>query len=115
MLNFLKGVQVAAKSIQGGGEMPEISNSEAIGVVKEYFRKPGVAAVQILQGRVKIGDNVRFRGYTTDFTQEIRSIQMNHKDIPEAGQGDFVGILVADRVRENDHMFLEGGDMEVSL
>ncbi len=95
--------------------MPEISNSEAIGVVREYFRKPGVAAVQILRGRVKVGEKVRFRGYTTDFTQEIRSIQVNHKDIPEAGEGDFVGILVTDRVRENDHMFLEGGDMEVSL
>ncbi len=95
--------------------MPEFSNSEAIGVVREYFRKPGVAAVQILRGRVKVGDNVRFRGYTTDFTQEIRSIQVNHKDIPEAGDGDFVGILVTNRVRENDHMFLEGGDMEVSL
>ena len=95
--------------------MPEFSNSEAIGVVREYFRKPGVAAVQILRGRVKVGDNVRFRGYTTDFTQEIRSIQVNHKDIPEAGDGEFVGILVTNRVRENDHMFLEGGDMEVSL
>jgi hypothetical protein len=40
---------------------------------------------------------------------------MNHKDIPEAAKGDFVGILVADRVRENDRMFLEGGDMEVPL
>ena len=95
--------------------MPELSNGVAIGVVKEYFRKPGVAAVQILRGRVKIGDSVRFHGYTTDFTQEIRSMQMSNKDIPEAGEGDFVGILVADRVRENDHMFLEGGDMEVSL
>jgi len=95
--------------------MPEISNSEAIGVVREYFRKPGVAAVQILEGRVKIGDNVRFRGYTTDFTQQIKSIQIDHRDIPEAVKGDFVGILVEDRVRENDHMFLESGDMEVSL
>ncbi len=95
--------------------MPELSDSEAVGVVKEYFRKPGVAAVQILRGRVKVGDNVRFRGYTTDFTQEIRSIQVNHKDIPEAGERDFVGILVTDRVRENDRMFLEAGDMEISL
>jgi putative protease len=95
--------------------MSEMSNSDAIGVVKEYFRKPGVAAVQILRGRVKVGDTVRFRGHTTDFAQRIESIQMDHQDILEAGEGDFVGILVADRVRENDHMFLEGGDMEVSF
>lgn len=95
--------------------MPELSDSEAVAVVREYFRKPGVAAVQILKGKVKVGDHVRFRGHTTDFNQRIESMQMNHQDIPEAGEGDFVGILVADRVRENDRMFLEGGEMEVSL
>ncbi len=95
--------------------MPEVSNNEAIGVVREFFRKPGVAAVEVLRGRMRIGDSVRFRGYTTDFTQEIKSMQMDHRDIPEAREGDFVGILVVDRVRENDHVLLEGGDMEVFL
>jgi putative protease len=95
--------------------MTEHENREAVGVVREYFRKPGVAAVEILRGRVKIGDSVRFLGYTTDFTQVIGSMQVNHADILEAGKGDFVGILVDDRVRENDHMYIESGDMEVSL
>lgn len=95
--------------------MSEITDADAIGVVKEYFRKPGVAAVLILRGRVKVGDTVRFSGHTTEFTQRIESMQMNHKDIPEAGEGDFVGILVAERARENDHMFLESGEMEVSF
>lgn len=95
--------------------MAELKDSEAIGVVREYFRKPGVAAVQVLRGRVKVGDSVRFLGHTTDFTQLIKSMQMNHTDIPEAGEGDFVGILVGDRVRENDKMFLSSGDKEVSL
>jgi putative protease len=103
------------KEPKRGCIMVELSDSEAIAVVREYFRKPGVAAVEILHGRVKIGDSVRFHGHTTDFAQRIESIQMNHKDIPEAAKGDFVGILVADRVRENDRMFLEGGDMEVPL
>jgi translation initiation factor IF-2 len=95
--------------------MPERQNREAVGVVREYFRKPGVAAVEILRGRVKIGDSVRFLGHTTDFTQVIGSMQMNHADILEAGKGDFVGILVGDRVRENDQMYIESGEIEVSL
>jgi putative protease len=84
-------------------------------VVKEYFRKPGVAAVEILRGRVKIGDSVRFRGHTTDFNQKVVSMQENHQEITEAGEGDFVGILVSDRVRENDRMFLDGGTVETVL
>ena len=95
--------------------MPDLRSSEAVGVVREYFRKPGVAAVEILRGKVKIGDRVRFHGHTTDFVQVIKSIQMNHTDILEAGKGDFVGILVGERVREKDHMFLDSGDTEVSL
>ncbi len=74
-----------------------------------------MAAVEILRERVKIGDSVRFLGYTTYFTQKIDSIQMNHVDITEAAKGDFVSILVADRVRENENIFLQNSDTEVSL
>ena len=95
--------------------MTKLKDSEAVGIVKEYFRKPGVAAVQLLRGRVKVGDSVRFLGHTTDFTQVIKSMQMNHTDIPEAGEGDFVGILVDERVRRNDRMFLSSDEMEVSI
>jgi putative protease len=92
--------------------MPELNDKEAIGVVREYFRKPGVAAVEILRGRVKIGDTVRFRGFTTDFDQKVESMQENHQEITEAGEGYLVGILVIDRVRDNDLMFLDEGTVE---
>ena len=95
--------------------MPELTDKEAVAVVREYFRKPGVAAVEVIRGRVRIGDKVRFRGHTTDFTQEIESMQIDHQEITEAGEGDFVGILVNDRVRENDSMFLEEGTVETVL
>jgi putative protease len=95
--------------------MADLKESEAVGLVREYFRKPRVAAVEILKGKVKVGDGVRFKGYTTDFTQRIESMQVNHVDIPEAVKGDYVGIKVADRVRDNDRMFLKSGDEEVSL
>ena len=95
--------------------MPELNDKEAIGVVKEYFRKPGVAAVEMLRGRVRIGDSVKFLGHTTDFQQKIKSMQINNQDIHEAGEGDFAGIMVNDRVRENDRMLLEGETVETVL
>ena len=95
--------------------MTGFNEEKAVGVVRDYFRKVGVAAVEITQGKVQVGDTVRFRGHTTDLVQKIESMQVNHQNVVEAGQGELVGIRVSDRVRERDLLFLEGGEMEESL
>jgi putative protease len=95
--------------------MTEHSKDEAVGVVRDYFRKIGVAAVEVTGGVIRIGDNLRFLGHTTDFIQRIESMQANHQDVLEAAKGDFVGIKVLDRVREGDLVFLEGGKAEELL
>ena len=76
-----------------------------IGKVFDYFSKIGVAAIN-LTGSLKIGDRIHIRGATTDFEQEVESMQVNGKDLEEAESGDEIGIKVADRVRKNDAVFL---------
>ena len=92
--------------------MDEQSKGEAVGVVKEYFRKIGVGAVKITRGRIRVGDTLKFKGHTTDFVQRVESIQENLQPITEALEGDFVGIKVSQRVREGDLVFLESGSSE---
>ncbi|MFQ5893729.1 MAG: EF-Tu/IF-2/RF-3 family GTPase [Nitrospinota bacterium] len=76
-----------------------------IGKVKDYFRKVGVVTLE-LEGIVKVGDIIRIEGHTTDLTQSVESMQIEHEDVQEAGPGDFVGIKVAERARPGDSIFV---------
>lgn len=77
---------------------------EFVGVVDGYFSKVEVAAIK-LESYVRIGDKLHFKGHTTDFTQTVESIQINRKDVGEAGPGDEVGIKVIEKVRGGDKVF----------
>jgi translation initiation factor IF-2 len=78
--------------------MPEIK----IGEVVKFFAKPSVAAVVITADTLKVGDTIHFRGHTTDFTQQVESMQIDNQTVTEAKVGDDVGIKVTDRVRPGD-------------
>ena len=77
-----------------------------IGVVSHYYGKIKVAVVKFTKPTKK-GARVRFRGATTDFAQELGSMQFNHAAIARAPKGKKVGIKVAKRVREGDKIYFE--------
>ena len=81
--------------------MPE----EEIGVIVKYFAKPGVAALEMQRGSIMAGDLLRFKGHTTDFMEEVSSMEVDNKPISEAKAGDLVGIKVKERVREKDRVY----------
>ena len=81
--------------------MPE----EKIGAVTHFFNKAMVAALE-LSGEIQIGDRVHFHGHTTDFEQQIESMQIEHKEVKEAKKGESIGLKVKDRVREGDRVYI---------
>jgi translation elongation factor EF-Tu-like GTPase len=76
-----------------------------VGEVIRFFGKIGVAAIRLSEGSLKVGDTIRFVGHTTDFTQPIDSMQIENKNVQEAGPGADIGIKVKDRVREHDAVY----------
>lgn len=76
-----------------------------VGRVSRYFGKAGVAAVEIQTGDLKIGDTIHIRGKTTDFSQVVESMQLEHEVIQAAAPGQLVGIKVQERVREHDLVY----------
>lgn len=76
-----------------------------IGVVFKFFEKPSVAAVKVT-GSLKMGDKIHVKGATTDFEQQVSSMQIDLKPVMSVKKGDNVGIKVIDRVRPNDKIFL---------
>lgn len=76
-----------------------------VGEIQDYFAKIGVAAIGVTALSIKIGDELHFKGHTTDFNQNVESLQVEHAQIPEAGVGASVGIRVKDRVRKGDKVY----------
>jgi len=78
---------------------------EKVGKVQKFFAKPGVAAIEVTDGTLRIGDRLHFKGHTTDFEDTIASMQIEGGAIEEAKPGDLIGIKVKDRVREHDTVY----------
>jgi putative protease len=76
-----------------------------IGEVIKFFGKISVAAIRLSEGSLKVGDTIRVVGHTTDFTQSVDSMQIENKNVQEAGPGADIGIKVKDRAREHDVVY----------
>ena len=75
---------------------------EMIGKVTDYFAKIGVAGIQVTAGSLEVGDIIRIKGHTTDLTQTVESLQVEHQTVPRAAAGQTAGIRVKERVRKGD-------------
>jgi putative protease len=82
-----------------------MSEPRAIGSVIHYWSGLSVAGVE-LSGSLRMDDSVYFRGATTDFQQQVTSMQLNRRFINEAHAGQQIGILVAEKVRVGDTVYL---------
>ncbi len=78
---------------------------QLIGKVTHYFSKVHVAAIEITAGELHVGDTIRIVGHTSNFTQPIDSMQVNHAAVPVAKVGDQIGIQVVDHAREHDQVY----------
>lgn len=75
-----------------------------IGEVTHFFTNINVAVIQ-LTASINMGDMVHFLGRTTDFRQEVRSLQIEHQPISTAEAGQEVAMRVTRRVRRGDKVF----------
>ena len=82
--------------------MPNNNKEEGklIGKVSHYFSNISVAVVD-LTVPLKVGDTIRIEGgESTNFTQTIESMEVEHEKIEKAKKGDSVGLKVKEKVRE---------------
>jgi len=76
-----------------------------IGKITHHFDKISVAIVE-LSGVLKVGDGVHIEGHSTDFEQDISSIQIEHENLEKAKKGNAVGVKVDGQVKEGDEVYL---------
>ena len=78
---------------------------ELIGSVTHFFKGPSVAVVKMTDGEIAVGDEIHFVGHTTDFTERVTSMEVDHKKVERAGVGAEIAIEVVDRARPHDQVF----------
>lgn len=78
-----------------------------LGRVKNYFKKIGVAEIEVTAHKLKIGDEIIVIGPTTGTVNKIiESIQWEHKEIKAAEKGKSYAIKIDQTVRKNDLIYL---------
>jgi putative protease len=85
-------------------------SEEKVGTVTDYFGKIGVAGIALADGALRVGDRIRIRGHTTDVTQTVESLQVDHRPVQLAERGSQVALKVAERVRKHDTVLRVTGD-----
>ena len=80
-----------------------------IGTVTHYFDHINVAVLNLTE-KIKVGDMVHFLGHSTDFKQEVSSLQIEHKAVAEGKPGEDVAMKVIQRVHPNDGVFKLTGE-----
>lgn len=80
---------------------------QEIGLVTHYFGKISVAIIK-LKRPLRVGDRIQIKGAQVDFSQTVRSMQYNHKDISIAKKAMEVGIKVPQPVHQNNKVYLAG-------
>jgi len=75
-----------------------------IGKIDHYFGNISVCIIA-LSDALKVGDKIRIKGSSCDFTQDISSMQIEHVVVSEGKTGEKVGVKVAQKVHQNDKVY----------
>ncbi len=78
---------------------------QLVGKVTHYFSKAQVAGIEITEGQLSVGDTIHIVGHTSDFTQNVESMQIDRAPVEVAKVGDEIGIKVSEHAREHDNVY----------
>ncbi len=96
--------KVIAKKKASAPKLQPVKKEKPIGEVTHFYGHISVAVIK-WKKPIKIGVKIRFGGATTDFSQDLKSMQYDHKDIKSAKKGQAVGVKTREKVRAGDSVY----------
>jgi len=76
-----------------------------IGIVTHYFPHVSAAVVRLETGNLRVGDVIHIKGHTSDFTQRVDSMEVDHVHVNETRPGQSFGLRVKEHAREHDVVY----------
>lgn len=80
--------------------MPE----KEIGTIEHYYDHISVGIIKLIDG-LNIGDQIHIKGRSSDFTQAVSSMQVEHINVTEPKVGDAIGIKIDQKARPGDKVY----------
>jgi putative protease len=101
---FYMGQPVDAWAESGGSQAS--TRKVYVGLVTNYYARPGVAEIQVQDNPVALGDEIIFVGAKTGaLEQSAGSIQVDHKPVDAVERGALVAIKTELPVRRGDKLY----------
>ncbi len=76
-----------------------------VGKITHYYDHIQVAVLE-LTGELNVGDTIHVLGRSTNFTQMVDSLEIEHQKIQSAAPKDEVALKVSNPVREGDIIYI---------
>lgn len=76
-----------------------------VGVVTHYYSHLSVAIIRLESGNLREGDFVHVKGHTSDFSQRVASMEVEHMHVGEVFPGQSFGLKVREHAREHDIVY----------
>lgn len=86
--------------------MEDNRNHVLLGVITHYFSKIKVVVVKVNSGKLVVGDYIRIKGKSTDFSQKVVSLQVESVDVKIVKKGQLVGLRVKKKPKEGDLVYI---------
>ena len=75
-----------------------------IGHITHFYNRISVGVLDLTE-KLTLGDKVHILGHTTDYVQNVTSMEIEHKKVTSVGPGDEVALKVIEPVRRGDEIF----------
>ena len=80
-------------------------NGHFIGEVVHYYNRIGVAVLDLIEP-IQVGDMVHIRGYSNEFQQPVKSLQIDLQAVDRADPECDVAMKVDEIVRRGDKVYI---------
>ena len=78
---------------------------QRIGKVFRVFNNINVAAIELTDGDLNLGDKIHIKGTTSDFEMKVESMQQDGEEVDYVEEGGSVAIQVKEKVRPGDIVY----------
>lgn len=75
-----------------------------IGKITHYYGHLSVGIIA-LSDTLQLGETIHIKGHSSDFSQNVDSMQIEHTSVSEAKPGDVIGIKINQKAHPHDKVY----------